>query len=103
MRVFEWRVVDMTECKVICDRCRAEENVGFYPSIPTRKGWKDVKVQLDQYNHKTFALCPKCLSELKLVNEQSGQMEKISDPSIQQKVFDLLLEIANIAIEERGV
>lgn len=93
----------MKECKIICDRCHVEEKVGSYPSTPTNKGWKDVEIRLDQYNSNTFSLCPKCLNELGLIDKNTGRTENITQPSTQQKVFDLLLEIANLAIDERGL
>lgn len=93
----------MKECSIICDRCHTKESVGNYPSTPTNKGWKDVEIKLDQYNFKTFTLCPKCLDELGLIDKNTGRPEKISEPSIQEKIFDLLFEIANQAIDERGL
>lgn len=91
----------MKACKVICDRCYKEEDTGKYPSTPDKKGWKDIEIKLSQYNAKEFTLCPECLIELGLMDKNTGAVETISEPSIQEKVFDMLCEIANLAIDER--
>ena len=87
----------MKECRVICDRCHAEILTGSWPSTPSKDGWRDVEIKLEQYNIKTFTLCPKCLKELGMVNE-GGAMKKISEPTIQEKVFNMLCEIAQMAV-----
>ena len=91
----------MRECKVICDKCHLEVITGDYPYTPAKDGWKDIKIELSQYNHKVFVLCPKCLKEMGFLDEKEN-MKKISDRSVQEKVFDLFCEITQMVVEENG-
>ena len=91
----------MRSCKFICEQCKKEVNTGSYPNLPS--GWKSVKIELGQYDYKNFDLCPECLLDLGLVSKDTGKIGSIEEPTIKDKIFDLIYEIANQAIDDRGL
>ena len=82
----------------ICDWCKKEEeSKGSYSEI---KGWKSIKLEFGQYNSRTFDLCPDCLSKLGIIDE-AGKQNKITEPTTYEKLFEIISDIVNDAIDSR--
>lgn len=82
----------------VCDYCKKEEqteNNGWKPN-----GWQSVELRLGQYNSKTFDLCYECSKKLGLVKEDKKPKD-ISEPTTYEKLFDIISEIVNEAIDNR--
>lgn len=86
----------MNKCKKVCDCCGKEEDTGAYTNLP--KEWKNIKVDLGQYSHKSFDLCPECLNKMGLTVDKYNDFKSADEEPIEKKLFNLFCEIAQMAV-----
>ena len=81
---------------VSCDRCKKQvESISEWKA---KKKFKEITITLSQYNSKNFLLCDECMKKYGLMEDK--EVKKIDEQSVQDKLYDLIYEIACDAIAE---
>lgn len=79
-----------------CDRCKKQ--VELESEWKAKKKFKEITITLSQYNSKNFLLCDECMKKYGLMEDK--EVKKIDEQSIQDKLYDLIYDIACDAIAE---
>lgn len=85
----------------ICDWCKKEStpNISVWNDESVRR-WKSIELKFGQYNTKQFDLCPECLEKLGVIDESKKEIS-VSEPSNYEKLFEIISDIVNEAIDNR--
>lgn len=83
----------------VCDWCKKETAPRECYSNED-KDWRRIKVEFGQYNKRNFDLCPDCLAKLG-ITENNGKPKSISEPTTYEKLFEIISDIVNDAIDNK--
>ena len=85
----------------VCDWCKKESipDKSLWNDESVRK-WESVELKFGQYNMKQFDLCPECLKKLGIIEENNKEIS-VSEPSNYEKLFEIISDIVNDAIDNR--
>lgn len=76
----------------VCDKCKKELETDVF-SNPV--GWKRIEIKFEQYNTRSYDLCPECLKTVGWEVQPPNLNSK--DETIQDKLFEIIQEmVANV-------
>jgi hypothetical protein len=78
-----------------CDLCKNKTEENRY-----KAGYQNVELKAGQYNYESFDLCPVCLKRLGLLRENNKEIKNVNEPSVSDKLFDLISEIVQEAMNQ---
>jgi hypothetical protein len=90
---------------ITCDRCGKGEafDTGYGSNFTYGKVAMEIDLPSQKYSeYKSYELCPDCLAELGIINEEKKVIENqdTKEPSVAEKLYNVICEIVADNIEQ---
>lgn len=90
----------MVKVTLVCDRCAKEATGTSEYGVKEDNNYHTVKISLGNYNKKSYCLCSECMNKYGLLKENKKTAQSQEEPSIQDKLFELIYDIATEAAQD---